>query len=138
LYIASILNKYSRVVLLQMGDPSIEVTEENMDAAQILKSKAVEAISEGMSSVLLGLIYLFYWIALATFAKNTCYSRFVCFVGNPNEAIDQLTEAILLNPSSAILYATRGCSYTCKIRTLFIVNYDYVIFILPMSPMAMP
>lgn len=54
LYIASILNKYSRVVLLQMGDPSIEVTEQNMDAAQISKSKAVDAISEGMSLVLLG------------------------------------------------------------------------------------
>lgn len=61
-----------------MGDPSIEVTEENIDAAQISKSKAVDAISEGMSSVLLGLIYLFYRIAgLTTFAKNTCYSRFV-------------------------------------------------------------
>ncbi|KAM7482920.1 hypothetical protein LguiB_007503 [Lonicera macranthoides] len=58
----------------KMGDPSIEVTEQNMDAAQISKSKAVDAISEG----------------------------------NLNEAIDQLTEAILLNPRSAILYATRA------------------------------
>ena len=29
-------------------------------------------------------------------------------VGKLNEAVDQLTEAILLNPTSAILYAARG------------------------------
>nr|GMD32509.1 TPR repeat-containing thioredoxin TDX [Ipomoea batatas] len=58
----------------KMGDPSREVTEESQDAAQISKSKAVNAISEG----------------------------------NLNEAIDHLTEAIMLNPISAILYATRG------------------------------
>ncbi|XP_047176775.1 TPR repeat-containing thioredoxin TDX isoform X1 [Vigna umbellata] len=58
----------------KMGDPSVEVTEENMNAAQLAKSKAVDAISEG----------------------------------NLDEALDQLTEAILLNPQSAILYATRA------------------------------
>ncbi|CAH9104743.1 unnamed protein product [Cuscuta europaea] len=58
----------------KMGDPSIEVTEESQDAAQILKCKAVAAF----------------------------------YKGNLNEAIDHLTEAILLNPISAILYATRG------------------------------
>lgn len=57
-----------------MGDPSREVTEENQDAAQILKGKAMDAISEG----------------------------------NLNEAIDHLTEAILLNPISSILYSMRG------------------------------
>jgi len=30
-----------------MGDPSVEVTEEQMDAAQLAKSKAVDAISQG-------------------------------------------------------------------------------------------
>ncbi|XP_027919509.1 TPR repeat-containing thioredoxin TDX isoform X1 [Vigna unguiculata] len=58
----------------KMGDPSVEVTEENRNAAQLAKSKAVDAISEG----------------------------------NLDEALDQLTEAILLNPQSAILYATRA------------------------------
>lgn len=29
-------------------------------------------------------------------------------VGNLEEAIENLTEAILLNPTSAIMYATRG------------------------------
>lgn len=32
-----------------MGDPSVEVTEENMNAAQLAKSKAVDAISKGNS-----------------------------------------------------------------------------------------
>lgn len=32
---------------LQMGDQSVEVTEEKMDEAQLLKGKAVEAMSEG-------------------------------------------------------------------------------------------
>ncbi|KAM3380455.1 TPR repeat-containing thioredoxin TDX isoform X1 [Capsicum galapagoense] len=58
----------------QMGDSSSEVTDENRDAAQISKAKALDAISEGKL----------------------------------NEAINHLTEAILLNPSSAILYATRA------------------------------
>lgn len=35
------------VLSLQMGDPSIEVSEENRDAAQMLKAKAIDAISQG-------------------------------------------------------------------------------------------
>ncbi|KAJ8771979.1 hypothetical protein K2173_027156 [Erythroxylum novogranatense] len=58
----------------KMGNPTIEVTEEMRDAAQMEKMKAMDAVSEGK----LG------------------------------EAMDHLTEAIMLNPSSAILYATRG------------------------------
>ncbi|KAD4584076.1 hypothetical protein E3N88_21677 [Mikania micrantha] len=61
----------------KMGDFSIEVNDESRDLAQNLKSKAIEAISEG----------------------------------NLYEAIDHLTEAITLNPSSAILYATRASVY---------------------------
>jgi hypothetical protein len=33
--------------LCQMGDPSVEVTEENRDASQEAKGKAMEAMSEG-------------------------------------------------------------------------------------------
>ncbi|KAL4557340.1 hypothetical protein LXL04_035515 [Taraxacum kok-saghyz] len=58
----------------KMGDLSIEVTDENRDLAQTLKSKAIDAISQGKL----------------------------------NEAIDHLTEAIMMNPTSAILYATRA------------------------------
>ncbi|PIN27042.1 Hsp70-interacting protein [Handroanthus impetiginosus] len=58
----------------KMGDPSIEVTEENQEAAQLSKAKAMDALADG---------------------------KF-------DEAIDHLTEAILLNPKSAILYANRA------------------------------
>ncbi|KAK9697048.1 hypothetical protein RND81_08G011700 [Saponaria officinalis] len=59
---------------LSMGDPSVEVSEENQDAAQALKSKALVALSDGQV----------------------------------DEALGLLTDAIMLNPCSAILYATRG------------------------------
>lgn len=58
----------------KMGDPSVEVTEESRDDAQMSKAKAMDAISEDKL----------------------------------DEAIEHITEAILLNPSSAILYATRA------------------------------
>lgn len=58
----------------KMGDPSVEVTDESRDAAQMAKGKAMETISEG----------------------------------NFDEAIEHLTEAILLNPTSAIMYGTRA------------------------------
>ncbi|XP_058108215.1 TPR repeat-containing thioredoxin TDX-like isoform X2 [Magnolia sinica] len=58
----------------KMGDPSVEITEESCDAAQMSKAKAMDVISEGKL----------------------------------DEAIEHLTEAIILNPSSAILYATRA------------------------------
>ncbi|KAJ9173441.1 hypothetical protein P3X46_016576 [Hevea brasiliensis] len=61
----------------KMGDPSVEVTEENREASQGAKAKAMEAISEGKLE----------------------------------EAIDHLSEAISLNPTSAIMYATRATVY---------------------------
>ncbi|XP_043716934.1 FAM10 family protein At4g22670-like isoform X2 [Telopea speciosissima] len=57
----------------KMGDPSVEVTDENRDASQAAKAQSMEAISEGKLQ----------------------------------EAVEYLTEAILLNPS-AIMYATRA------------------------------
>ncbi|XP_027334180.1 FAM10 family protein At4g22670 isoform X3 [Abrus precatorius] len=61
----------------KMGDPSVEVTDENREASQMAKVKAMEAISEGKLE----------------------------------EAIENLTAAILLNPTSAIMYATRASVY---------------------------
>ncbi|XP_019160548.1 PREDICTED: FAM10 family protein At4g22670 isoform X2 [Ipomoea nil] len=58
----------------QMGDSSVEVTEENRDSSQEAKAQAMEALSEGKL----------------------------------DEAIDNLTKAIILNPTSAIMYATRA------------------------------
>ncbi|KAL5708070.1 hypothetical protein ACHQM5_018905 [Ranunculus cassubicifolius] len=61
----------------QMGDSSVEVSEDNRDASQSAKGQAIEAISEGKLE----------------------------------EAIEHLTEAILLSPTSAIMYATRATVY---------------------------
>lgn len=58
----------------QMGDPSVEVTKENREAAQVPKSMAMDAILEG----------------------------------ELDKAISHLTEAIVLNPKSAMLYASRA------------------------------
>ncbi|RZC61461.1 hypothetical protein C5167_023211 [Papaver somniferum] len=58
----------------KMGDTSVEVTEESLEAAQISKSKAMDAISEGKL----------------------------------DEAVEHLTEAIVLNSCSAILYGSRA------------------------------
>ena len=58
----------------KMGDPSAQVTEDQRDAAQLSKSKALDAISQG----------------------------------HFDQALDLLTQAILLNPHSSILYATRA------------------------------
>lgn len=45
----SCLKAWIFVIQLQMGDPSVEVTEEKRDAAQEAKSKAIDAMSEGMA-----------------------------------------------------------------------------------------
>ncbi|KAI3454356.1 hypothetical protein Pfo_011019 [Paulownia fortunei] len=58
----------------EMGDPSVEVTEENQEAAQVSKSIAMDAILEDKL----------------------------------DEAINHLTEAIILNPKSTMLYASRA------------------------------
>ncbi|KAA3475897.1 FAM10 family protein isoform X1 [Gossypium australe] len=65
------------VLVLYMGDSSVEVNDENRDAAQLAKAKAMDAISEGKLE----------------------------------EAIENLTQAILLNPTSAIMYGTRASVY---------------------------
>ncbi|WOL08100.1 FAM10 family protein [Canna indica] len=66
----------------KMGDPSVEVTDENREASQEAKGRAMEAISEGKLE----------------------------------EAIEHLTEAILLNPTSAIMYGTRDEQTNAAIR----------------------
>ncbi|KAL5201089.1 hypothetical protein ABZP36_035443 [Zizania latifolia] len=58
----------------KMGDPSVEISDEKRDEAQLCKKKGIDALSEGKL----------------------------------DEAIEHLTEAVILNPSSAIVYATRA------------------------------
>ncbi|KAK4479396.1 hypothetical protein RD792_014909 [Penstemon davidsonii] len=61
----------------EMGYPTVEVSEENQEAAEVLKSYALNAI---------------------------CERQLV-------EAKDHLTEAIMLNPKSALLFASRATCY---------------------------
>ncbi|KAB1212218.1 TPR repeat-containing thioredoxin TDX [Morella rubra] len=91
----------------KMGDPSVEVTEENREAAQIEKSKAVDAISEGMTSTLM-------------IDLDGSFSL--------DEAIDHLTAAIMLNPASAILYSTRGDFSRWKLFDFIVVTFLAFIF----------
>lgn len=52
-----------------MGDPSVEISEERCDAAQLLKSKAMQAVAESMIqlkcvcislSIKIGILYVIY------------------------------------------------------------------------------
>ncbi|PKI76730.1 hypothetical protein CRG98_002898 [Punica granatum] len=100
----------------RMGDPSAEITEEKQEAAQVAKSKAMDAISEGMIP---------YMILLHT--------DILVYMCKLDEAIDRLTEAILLNPNSAILYAARANAFIklkkpnaaiCDAEAAFQINPD--------------
>ncbi|KAH1080547.1 hypothetical protein J1N35_020308 [Gossypium stocksii] len=89
----------------KMGDPSVEVTEEKRDAAQSEKLKAMDAISGGILHLLNSwcvFFYLFISLQILSFFPSS---------GKLDEAIDYLTEAIMLNPTSAILYATRASAF---------------------------
>lgn len=100
--------------LIQMGDPSVEVTEEKRDAAQLEKLKAMDAISKGILHLLNSrcFFYLFISFQILSFFPSS---------GKLDEAIDYLTEAIMLNSTSAILYATRG-NFICNIVYPFLQN----------------
>uniref|UniRef100_A0A0E0IJ28 TPR repeat-containing thioredoxin TDX n=1 Tax=Oryza nivara TaxID=4536 RepID=A0A0E0IJ28_ORYNI len=76
----------------KMGDPSVEVSNEKRDQAQLCKNKGVDAFSEGK-------VYLPVLIEISHYNKMNC---------KLDEAIEHLTEAIVLNPTSAIAYATRA------------------------------
>lgn len=88
-----------------MGDPSVEVTEESRDAAQMSKAKAINVISEGRLQVfvlvVIPVVSPLYLLILTPLSIS----------GKLEVAIEHLTEAIMLNPGSAILYATRGKLY---------------------------
>lgn len=92
-------------ISLKMGNSSIEVTEENLDAAQALKVKAMDALEKGMFQFFQ---FLMHNRVHEYFLDSSLEKHCVCVIGTLNEAIDYLTEAIILNPRSAILYATRG------------------------------
>lgn len=86
-----------------MGNPSAQVTEDQRDAAQLAKSKALDALSQGNA-----FHSFFSFTSIFQFSDYLFYYLYFNFPGYFDQALDLLTEAILLNPHSAILYATRG------------------------------
>jgi len=76
-----------------------------------LKAKAMDAISEGR----LKLSSVRYF---CSFLIEVGLTLNLCILGNLEEAIQHLTEAILLNPTSAILYGNRGTT-TCTLMFLY-------------------
>ncbi|PWA93790.1 FAM10 family protein [Artemisia annua] len=115
----------------KMGDSSVEASDENRDASQEAKAKGIEAISNGnleeaiehlTESILLNpsvsneIVVLVtttpsMWSKLGTIALCVKFDDNFGGCGNLEEAIDHLTEAILLNLASAILYGTRATVY---------------------------
>lgn len=89
-----------------MGDPSVEVTEESRDESQMSKAKAMDAISEG-NSILDQSGFCLFLICAIPF-QPLFFLFNLLLSGNLEEAIDHLTNAIVCNPTSAIMYATRG------------------------------
>lgn len=86
-----------------MGDPSVEVSEENRDASQEAKIQAMEAISEGTFCI------SWMWVMFNLTNYFLMFNNLVFhLIGKLDEAIENLTKAIMLNPTSAIMYASRG------------------------------
>jgi suppressor of tumorigenicity protein 13 len=113
-----------------MGDSSVEVTEENRDASQEAKGKAMEAMSEGaLLPPFSGIDPL---LALGLIAILIMYDSSIRVIvglvisGKLEDAIEHLTNAIVLNPLSAIMYGTRGkrqplhakCHHLCMMNHL--------------------
>lgn len=106
-----------------MGDSSIEVTDENRDASQEAKAQAVEAISEGININIASTCDNAFgeWCDLLIWLGNVVG---LCDSDKLEEAIEHLTEAILLNPTSAIMYATRGVVsfFTSSVSVLILIG----------------
>ncbi|GAA0176084.1 hypothetical protein LIER_29141 [Lithospermum erythrorhizon] len=92
----------------QMGDSSIEVTEESQDSAQNLKSKAMHAISEGKLDEAID--YLTKAIILNPFSAMQYAARATVYIKlkKPNAAIRDADAALQINPDSAKGYKSRG------------------------------
>ncbi|MED6156043.1 hypothetical protein PIB30_010964 [Stylosanthes scabra] len=93
----------------KMGDPSAQVTPDMIDAAQLAKSRALDYISQSTPffTPLSLSLSLSFWFSLRLFLLLTL-NPVLHLPDKLDQAVDQLTEAILLNPHSAIHYATRA------------------------------
>ncbi|PNY10560.1 TPR repeat-containing thioredoxin TDX-like protein [Trifolium pratense] len=83
----------------KMGNPSAQVTDDNRDDAQVAKSKALLALSQGNQSIYLSFLLTFYY-----------YSSIFIKLKKPNAAIRDADTALKINPDSAKGYKIRGLS----------------------------
>ncbi|KAJ1437780.1 Thioredoxin-like superfamily [Sesbania bispinosa] len=104
----------------KMGNPSAEVTEEQRDAAQLAKSKAVDALSQGIAFTTLYSSFLFkishtgptdrsHFVESA-FSYTLCHQSVFMKLKKPNAAIRDADTALKINPDSAKGYKIRGMS----------------------------
>ena len=56
-----------------------------------------------------------------------------CISGKMDEAIDHLTETIMLNPTSAILYASRGNRFQMKVNLLCQPSLAFIVWPYPIT-----
>ncbi|KAM0980207.1 hypothetical protein ACFX13_016206 [Malus domestica] len=92
----------------KMGDLSIEVTEEMQDAAQIEKSKAIDAVSEGKLDEAMDLITEAIMLNPASAILKATRASFFVKLNKPNAAIRDANAALEINPDSAKGYKIRG------------------------------
>ncbi|CAN6717401.1 unnamed protein product [Malus baccata var. baccata] len=92
----------------KMGDLSIEVTEEMQDAAQIEKSKAIDAVSEGKLDEAIDLITEAIMLNPASAILKATRANFFVKLNKPNAAIRDANAALEINPDSAKGYKIRG------------------------------
>ncbi|GFP81755.1 tpr repeat-containing thioredoxin tdx [Phtheirospermum japonicum] len=92
----------------KMGDPSVEVTEQNQEVAQLLKAGAMDAISHGMFDEAIEHLTK----AITSNPKSAILyaNRAGVFVKlkKPNAAIRDADAALQINPDSAKGYKARG------------------------------
>ncbi|KAL3825050.1 hypothetical protein ACJIZ3_021079 [Penstemon smallii] len=92
----------------EMGYPLVEVSEENQEAAEVLKSYALNAICEGQlveaKDHLTGAIMLNPKSALLFACRATCFVK----LKKPNAAIRDADAALQMNPDLARGYKARG------------------------------
>lgn len=106
-----------------MGDPSVVVTAENREAAIASQSVAMEAVLAGRCLFNINAVIVLRLISKLRRFEPSCFVK----LGELDKAVNHLTEAVVLNPKSAMLYACRGTSQ--NVETLFYVNeYPFGLF----------
>lgn len=64
-----------------MGDPSSEITEEKQDAAQVEKSKAMHAVTEGILLIIICYFYQCFFVCVSFSEIAICLTAQVLQVG---------------------------------------------------------